>query len=45
MCLINRPGVAGAVLLTPLLLVISFSDPFVQSLQDTINPKPEWLGS
>ena len=36
----NRPSVAGAVLQSPLLLTDSLSDPFVQDLGDTVNPKP-----
>ena len=47
--IINRPGVAGAVLQSPLLLIHSFnnwfSDPFPPNLQNIRTPKPEELGS
>ena len=38
--LFNRPGVAGAVLQTPLSPIHSVSDPFPPNLQATFNPKP-----
>ena len=38
--LVNRPGVAGAVLQTPPLLTDYLSNPFPPNLQNTINPKP-----
>ena len=34
----NRPGVAGAVLQTPLLLINQVGHPLVQNLQDTVYP-------
>ena len=37
--LFNRPGVAGAVLQTPLSLIDSVSQPFSPNLQDIINHK------
>ena len=43
--LVNRPGVAGAVLQTPLWLIDSFSHHFPPNLQDIINPKTLELGS
>ena len=43
--LFTRPGVAGAVLHTASLLVKSLSDPFPADLHNSINPKPEELGS
>ena len=36
----NRPGVAGAVPQTPLLLIDSVGEPFPPNLQDIINHKP-----
>ena len=45
----NRPGVAGAVLKSPLLLINSFSQsvshPFPPNLQDTFTSKPYELGT
>ena len=41
----NRPGVAGAVLHTALLLIHSVTAPFPPNLQDIINPQPLELGS
>ena len=41
----NRPGVAVAVLQSPPLLTDSLTDPFVQNLQDTVNPNLLELGS
>ena len=38
--LINRPGVAGAVLQTASSLIKSVMHPFPPNLQDIINPKP-----
>ena len=38
--IIKRPGVAGAVLQSPPLLINSLSDPLVQNLQDTVYPTP-----
>ena len=54
--IINRPGVAGAVLQTPLLLrregafvthlfIDTLTDPFPPNLQNIITPKPLELGS
>ena len=43
--LFNRPGVAGAVIQTPLLLIKLFADPFPPNLQNIINPKPFELGT
>ena len=43
--IINRPGVAGAVLQSPPLLIDSVSQPFPPNLQNTINHKPKELGS
>ena len=42
---VNRPGVAGAVLQLPPSLINSLSHPLVQNLQDTLYLKPEELGS
>ena len=44
-CVINRPGVAGAVLQTPLSNIQSLSDPFPPNLQNIITPKTLELGS
>ena len=45
----NRPGVAGAVLQTPLQLIHSLiyllSHTLVQNIQDTFTPKPQELGT
>ena len=38
--IINRLGVAGGVLQTPLSLIHSLTHPFVQNLQGTVYPKP-----
>ena len=43
--MINRPGVAEAVLQTPSSLTESVTDPFPPNLQDIINPKPLELGT
>ena len=43
--LINRPGVARAVLKTPSLLIKSLSHPFPPDLQNMMTPKPLELGS
>ena len=37
---INRPGVAGAGLQSPLLLIKGLSHPFPPDLQNIITPKP-----
>ena len=37
---INRPGVAGAVLESPLSLTDSVGQDLSKYLQDTVNPKP-----
>ena len=42
---INRHGVAGAVLQTPSSLIDRLSDPFPPNLQNTINHKPLELGT
>ena len=42
---VNRPGVARAVLQTPLSLIDSVSHPFPPNIQQTFNPKPLQLGS
>ena len=42
--IINRPGVAGAVLQSASLLIKWVSEPFPPNLQDIINHKPEELG-
>ena len=39
MKLVNRPGVAGAVLQTPLYFIDKFSNPFPPNLQKTVFPK------
>ena len=41
----NRPGVAGAVLQTALLLINSVSDGLWKYIQNSVNPKPEELES
>ena len=41
----NRPGVAKAVLQTPVLLIKSLSQPFPPDIQQTFIPKPLKLGS
>ena len=38
--IVNKPGVAAAVLQTPLSLIESVSDPFPPNLQNIITPKP-----
>ena len=46
---VNRPGVAGAVLQTPSSLINSLidslTDPFPQNLQNIITPEPLELGT
>ena len=41
----NRPGVAGAVLQSPPSLIDSVSDGLWKYIPNTVNPKPEELGS
>ena len=43
--ILNRPGVAGAVLKTSLWLIHSLNSPFPPNLQNIINQEPKELGS
>ena len=43
--IINRPGIAGAVLQTALSLIHSVTHPLIQNIEDTFKRKPKKLGT